>query len=117
MPGESLRGDEVHSALTVRRVALGLGADAARFERGPDGEYRKVRDTRDPYPRIVTGQYRPGEFGGIIDETEDRNVFRGASPEPVRDVIDGVGEVREQACDLPLGPLFPGGPIAEEVVC
>lgn len=89
-----------------------------RFERGDDGTYRKVEDSRDPYPRIVTGQYRPGDdAGGIIDETEDRDVFRGAPPKPVRDAIDGVGEVRERACDLPIGPLFPGGPLGRELVC
>jgi len=97
---------------------LGLSVDGTvRFERGPDGKYRKVEDTRDPYPRIVTGQYRPGQPGGIVDETEDRDVFRGAPPKPVRDVIDGVGEVRERGCDLPFGPFFPGGPIAKEIVC
>jgi hypothetical protein len=70
-----------------------------------------------PTPASSPASTDPASSAGSIDETEDRNVFRGASPEPVRDVIDGVGEVREQACDLPLGPLFPGGPIAEEVVC
>ncbi len=97
---------------------VGISVDGkVRFERGPDGKYRKVEDTRDPYPRIVTGQYRPGQPGGIVDETKDRDVFRGAPPKPVRDVIDGIGEVRKRGCDLPLGPLFPGGPIAKRVVC
>lgn len=93
---------------------IGLSVDGTvRFERGPTGGYRKVQDTRDPYPRIVTGQYRPRGQSAIIDETRERDVFRGAPPEPVRDVIDGVGEVRRRACDLPLGPMFP----VRDLVC
>ena len=79
------------------------------FKRGSDGAYDKTEDSRDPYPRIVTGQYRPGQPGGIIDETDDRPVFRGAPPRPVRDVVEG-------ACSLP-GILFPGGPAAKGLAC
>lgn len=97
---------------------VGISVDGTvRFERGPDGKYRKVKDTRDPYPRVVTGQYRPGQPGGIVDETKDRDVFRGAPPKPVRDVIDGIGEVRKRGCDLPLGPLIPGGLLGRKIVC
>lgn len=89
---------------------IGLSVDGTvGFERGPDGGYRKTEDTRDPYPRIVTGQYRPGQPGGIIDETEDRPVLRGAPPEPVRDVIDGVDAVRDGACKVPGLPILVPG--------
>lgn len=62
----------------------------------------------------MTGQYRPGGQSAIIDEPEDRDVFRGAPPAPVRDAIDGIGELRERACDLPLGPMFAP---ARELLC
>lgn len=93
-----------------------------RFERGPDGEYDVVSDSRDPYPRIVTGQYRPGHGPSIIDETDDEPVLPGALPGPVRDVVRGAGDVVEEACDLPLGgPFGPlggiGGTVAGGVLC
>lgn len=100
---------------------IGLSVDGTvRLERGGDGFMRVTSDTRDPYPRIVTGQYRPGASPRIIDETEDRPVLEGAPPEPVRDVIEGAGEVKDFACDLPvgpLGPLGPLGPVGQELVC
>lgn len=100
-----LRYDALNSV-----IPLALSVDGTvDFERGEDGRYRKSADTRDPYPRIVTGQYRPGEPGGIIDETEDRPVVRGAPPKPVRDVLDGVDQVRKGACKVPvLSDLVPG---------
>ena len=52
-----------------------------RFERGPDGYYHKVSDSRDPYPRIVTGQYRPGEPPRILDETDDEPVLPRTTPD------------------------------------
>jgi hypothetical protein len=97
---------------------FGVSVDGTvRFERGEDGGYEKVEDSRDPYPRIVTGQYRPGEEGGIIDETDDQPVFPGALPEPVRDVIETGGDVVDTACEVPgwVGGL--GGVVAHEVVC
>lgn len=105
-----LRYDALNSV-----IPLALSVDGTvGFERGPDGGYRKTEDTRDPYPRIVTGQYRPGQPGGIIDETKDRPVLRGAPPKPVRDVIDGVDKVRDGACKVPgLSVLVP----ASRIVC
>lgn len=100
---------------SITPVAVSVDGTIA-FERGPDGTYVKTKDTRDPYPRIVTGQYRPGTSGGIIDENEDRPVLRGAPPKPVRDAIDGVGRARDAACNVP-GVLFPGGPLAKQAVC
>jgi hypothetical protein len=97
---------------------LGVSVDGTvRFERGSDGGYERVSDSRDPYPRIVTGQYRPGEEGGIIDETDDQPVFPGALPEPVRDVIETGGDVIDTACDIPPWVAGPFGPIGHEVVC
>lgn len=107
-----IRYDALNS---VTPVAISVDGTVG-FERGPDGAYRKTEDTRDPYPRIVTGQYRPGRLGGIIDETNDRPVFRGAPPKPVRDAIDGVGRPRDAGCEIP-GVLFPGGPLAKEALC
>jgi hypothetical protein len=97
---------------------FGVSVDGTvRFERGEDGGYEKVEDSRDPYPRIVTGQYRPGEEGGIIDETDDQPVFPGALPEPVRDVIETGGDVVDAACEIPPWVAGPFGPIGHEVVC
>lgn len=98
----------------------GISVDGTvRFERGSDGYYHPVSDSRDPYPRIVTGQYRPGRPPRIVDETDDRSVLPGALPGPVRDGIDGVGEVKDRYCDvvghLPFGG--PLGPIGDRVVC
>jgi hypothetical protein len=98
----------------------GLSVDGTvRFERGSDGYYHKVSDSRDPYPRIVTGQYRPGEPPRILDETDDEPVLPGALPGPIRDVIEGTGEVIDKACDIPpwvpIGGPF--GPIGREIVC
>lgn len=87
---------------SVTPVAISVDGQV-EFERGEDGTYAKGEDTRDPYPQIVTGQYRPGDGPdpGIIDEKEDEGVFQGAPPEPVRDAIDGAGTVVEEVCDLP----------------
>ena len=96
----------------------GVSVDGTvRFETGPDGGYEKVEDSRDPYPRIVTGQYRPGEEGGIIDETDDQPVLPGALPEPVRDAIEVGGEVIETGCDIPPWVLGPVGGLGQEIVC
>ena len=43
----------------------------------------------------------------------------GALPGPVRDVVEGTGEVIDKACDIPPwvpigGPI---GPIGREIVC
>ena len=103
----------------------GLSVDGTvRFERGPDGYYKKVSDDRDPYPRIVTGQYRPGEPPRILDETDDEPVLPGALPGPVRDVVEGTGKVVDKACDIPwwvpvgpFSPLSPGGPIGRQILC
>ena len=96
----------------------GLSVDGTvRFEADGDGGYEKVEDERDPYPRIVTGQYRPGEENGIIDETDDQPVLPGALPGPVRDVIEGGGEVIDTACDIPPWVVGPVGGLGQELVC
>ena len=99
---------------------LGVSVDGTvRFERGGDGKYHVVSDSRDPYPRIVTGQYRPNQPGGIIDETDDQPVFPGALPGPVRDGIETGGDIIDKACDIPpwvpIGGPF--GPLGRKIVC
>ncbi|HEX8103292.1 MAG TPA: hypothetical protein VF533_11815 [Solirubrobacteraceae bacterium] len=102
---------------------VGVSVDGTvRFERGADGDYHVVSDSRDHYPRIVTGQYQAGDEPEIIDETDDEPVLPGALPGPVHDVIHGAGEVVDEACDLPLGgPFGPlgglGGQVAGGVLC
>jgi len=129
LPGQApneFRIDAGDGTLEIEYDALnsitpgGLSVDGTvRFERGDDGNYEKVSDSRDPYPRIVTGQYRPGEPPRILDETDDEPVLPGALPGPVRDVVEGTGEVIDKACDIPPwvpigGPI---GPIGREIVC
>jgi hypothetical protein len=134
LPGQApneFRVDGGDGTLEVEYDALnsitpgGLSVDGTvRFERGPDGAYHKASDSRDPYPRIVTGQYRPGEAPRIVDETDDEPVLPGALPGPVRDVVEGTGTVIDKACDIPwwvpvgpLSPVGPAGPIGREILC
>lgn len=68
---------------------VGISVDGTvRLERGGDGFYEVTRDTRDTYPRIVIGQYRPGEGDKIIHESDDDSVLVGAPPPILRPSCD-----------------------------
>jgi len=53
----------------VTPVAISVDG-RVEFERGEDGTYVKGEDTRDPYPQIVTGQYRLGDVRHVVASAE-----------------------------------------------
>ena len=48
------------------------------LDRGSDGRYQVVHDTRDDYPAISIWQYRPGDYLRLVDYDRGKPASPGA---------------------------------------